>query len=153
MKLVGKDIAVTGMLIMLAGVLAFGAGQAESAEIRIGQFDMERIYNSYPGMQAFQMEIQSLQQDFQQAQEAGDQNRLMELQQDFQTKQEEFHAEFESDLNEATAAVGESENVHLIAAEVIYHADTAEVVDVSDAMIEEMNGEVEDTEPMFAPQP
>ena len=149
MKLVGKDVAVIGMCLILAGVLAFGAGQAESAEIRIGQLDMERIYNSYPGMQAFQAEIQGLQQDFQQAQEAGDQQRLMELQQEFQTKQDTFHSEFESDLNEATAAVGESENVHLIAAEVIYHADTAEVVDVSDAMIEEMNGE----EVQALPQP
>lgn len=149
MKLVGKDVAVIGMFLVLAGVLVFGAGQAESAEIRIGQLDIERIYNSYPGMQTFQAEIQGLQQDFQEAQEAGDQNKLMELQQEFQTKQDEFHAEFESDLSEATAAVGESENVHLIAAEVIYHADTAEVVDVSDAMIEEMNGE----EVQALPQP
>ncbi len=151
MKLAGKDFAVIGMFLIMTGVLAFGAGQAESAEIRIGQLDMERIYNSYPGMQAFQVEIQGLQQDFQQAQEAGDQNKLMELQQEFQAKQDEFHTEFESDLNEATAAVGERKDVHLIVAEVIYHADTAEVLDVSEAMIEEMNGE--EPEPMLAPQP
>jgi Skp family chaperone for outer membrane proteins len=151
MKLAGKDVRVMWMFLLLAGVLAFGACQAETAEIRIGQLDMERVYNSYPGIQTFQAEMQNLQTEFQQAQEAGDQNKLMELQQQFQTKQDEFHAEFKSDLNEATAAVGEREDVHLIVAEVIYHADNAEVVDVSEAMIEEINGE--EPEPVFAPQP
>ena len=153
MKLAGKYVAVIGIFLMLAGVLALGAGRVESAEIRIGQLDMERVYNSYPGMRTFQSEMQSLQMEFQQAQEAGDQNKLMELQQEFQAKQDTFHREFESDLREATAAVGGRENVDLIVAEVIYHTDAAETVDVSAAMIEEMNGDAGEPAPVLAPQP
>ena len=72
---------------------------------------------------------------------------------EFQSKQDAFHREFESGLREATAAVGGRENVDLIVAEVIYHTDAAETVDVSAAMIEEMNGEAGETAPLHAPQP
>ncbi len=134
-----KLAAIAGICIMLGGLYGCEDVEAQAARARIGQVDVERVYNEYHGMPGFQAEMQGIQQEFQQAQEAGNQQKLMELQQEFQLKQESFHAEFESSMADATEAVSGEAGVDLVVAEVIYHGDDVEVVDISGELIAEMN--------------
>ncbi len=134
-----KLAAIAGTCIMLGGLYGCEDAEAQAARIRIGQVDVERVYNEYHGMREFQAGMLDIQQEFQQAQEAGDQQKLIELQQEFQLKQEAFHAEFESSLADATEAVSGEAGVDLVAAQVIYHGDDVDVVDISGELIAEMN--------------
>ena len=132
-----KSAAIAGILIIMAGLSGFNL--LHSAEtIMIGQAEMERVFNEYQGTKDFQEEIAGIQEDFQRAQQEGDQQKLMEIQQNFQIKQNQLIENFQAALKEASAPVSERMNVHIIVAEVLYHSDNAQIVDVSDELIEEM---------------
>ena len=132
-----KSAAIAGILIIMAGLSGFNL--LHSAEtILIGQAEMERVFNEYQGTKDFQEEIAGIQEDFQRAQQEGDQQKLMEIQQNFQIMQNQLIENFQAAIKEASAPVSERMNVHIIVAEVLYHSDSAQIVDVSDELIEEM---------------
>ncbi len=137
MKLM-KSAAIAGILIIMAGLSGFSALEAGET-VMIGLADMERVFHEYSGTKAFQEEISGIEEDFQRAQQEGDQQKLMEIQQNFQIKQSRLIENFQAAIQEAASPVSERMNVHIIVAEVLYHSDKAEIVDVSDELIEEMN--------------
>ncbi len=132
-----KSAAIAGILLIAAGFSGFAAAQSAQAVI-IGQADMERVFGQYRPVQDFQAEIEKVQEDFQKAQEEGNQQKLMEIQQDFQIKQNMLMQTFQKDLRKASAAVSGKMNLHVIAVEILYHSDAAEVADVTDELIENM---------------
>ncbi len=147
-----KSVYRAGAFLVLAAICAFGSPQA-AAETGVGQIDIQRVYNEYHGMMEFEADMHEIQREFQEAQEAGDQARLMELQQEFQARQEEFHREFEASLIEATEKITEETNLEIVVAEVIYHKPGAEIVDVSEELIEAMNEGAPEHEEEAAPVP
>ncbi len=137
MKLM-KSAAIAGVLIIMAGLFGFNSLHSRET-FMIGRADMERVFNEYSGTKAFQEEISGLEEDFQRAQQEGDQQKLMEIHQNFQIKQSMLIENFQAAIQEAAASVSERMNVHIIVAEVLYHSDQAEIVDVSEELIEKMN--------------
>ncbi len=132
-----RTAAIAGALIITAVLFGFNILQAGEA-VMIGQADMERVFNECQGTKDFQEEVAGIQQEFQEAQQAGDQQKLMEIQQNFQIKQNQLIQNFQNALEEASGPVSEKANVHIIVAEVLYHSDSAEIVDISDELIEQM---------------
>ncbi len=132
-----KSAAIAGILLIAAGFSGFAAAQS-ARTVTIGQADMEEVFGQYRPVQDFQAEIEKVQEDFRKAQEEGNQQRLMEIQQDFQIKQNMLMQTFQEDLRKASAAVSGKMNLHVIAVEILYHSDAAEVADVTDELIEHM---------------
>ncbi len=132
-----KSAAIAGILLIAAGFSGFAAAQSTQT-VTIGQADMEKVFGQYRPVQDFQAEIEKVQEDFQKAQEEGNQQKLMEIQQDFQIKQNMLMQTFQEDLRKASAAVSGKMNLHVIAVEILYHSDEAEVTDITDELIEHM---------------
>lgn len=132
-----RTAAIAGALIIMAVLFGFNILQAGEA-VMIGQADMGRVFNEYQGTKDFQEEMAGIEQEFQEAQQDGDQQKLMEIQQNFQIKQNRLIQNFQNALEKASGPVSEKANVHIIVAEVLYHSDSAEIVDVSAELIEQM---------------
>lgn len=144
--LFGKAAVLAVICLAAAGV--HGPRFAESSEFkaRVGQVDMEKVYRGYHGTLEFQAEVREIQRKFQEAQEAGEHEKLMELQRGFQEKQEAFHRKFESRMTRATAEMGDEAGVDMIVAEVIFKSDDIEVVDVSGDLVSRMNEDAPEPE-------
>jgi len=132
-------IALFSAALALAGAAATqDAEQAEQtdAERRVGVVQVQQLYESYPGTERFNQQVQAIQQEFAQAQQAGDQQRLQELQGRYAQLQQELSANFQSDLREASRTLAQERQVKLIVSEVIYQDDGFEEVDLTGDMIE-----------------
>ena len=105
----------------------------------IGQVDMEKVFNEYRDTKDLQAEIGKINEDLKKAQQEGDGQKLSELQQDFQVRQSQLVEKFHSEIEKASASVSERMDLNIVVAEILYTTDKAEVVDVSDELIKEMN--------------
>jgi Skp family chaperone for outer membrane proteins len=135
MKLIKS--AVISVILILA---AAGFTPAEEAElVTIGQADMEKVFSEYQGTKDFQEKIGKMQENLQKAQQEEDREKLMEIQKDFQEGQNQLIRSFQEALENASAPVSKKMNLNIIVAEVLYHSDKVEILDVSDELIKEMN--------------
>ncbi len=105
----------------------------------VGQVDLEKVFNEYSGTKDFNEGIGEVQENLQNAQKEGDQQKIKEIQQDFQTKRSQLVETFYSEVEKASPRISEKMDVELIVAEVLYKTDKADVADVSDELIKEMN--------------
>ncbi len=105
----------------------------------VGQVDLEKVFNEYSGTKDFNEGINEVQENLQNAQKEGDQQKIKEIQQDFQTKRSQLIETFYAEIEKASSRISERMNVEVVAAEVLYNTDKADVVDVSDELIKEMN--------------
>ncbi len=105
----------------------------------IGQVDMEKVFNEYRDTKDLQAEIGKINEGLKKAQKEGDRQKLGEIQQDFQARRSQLVKKFHSEIEKASASVSERMNLNIVVAEVLYNTDKAEVVDVSNELIKEMN--------------
>ncbi len=133
-----RTAAVAAVFLIMAGLFGFSTLQSQET-VTIGTADMERVFSEYQGTKDFEAEMEKIQQDFQTAQQEGNQQRLMEIQQEFQIKQGQLIQNFHEAIEKASAPVSEKTGVQIIVAEVLYRTEAASVIDVSEELIAEMN--------------
>ncbi len=104
----------------------------------IGKVDLERVFQAYQGTIELKGDLKSIQEEFQQAQKNGDQPKVAESQQKFRSLQEDNIRNFQEDIGRAAAEVSKNNDIPVITADVLYKADKAEVVDVTEKVIEKI---------------
>ncbi len=132
--------------IILLILLGFGCGENRQAEgpgraagmnssIKIGRVDMEKLFQSYAKTEEFYKRAEDIQRKFEELEE-DDFEKMMQLQGEFQFIQMELFQSFQDDVEETAKTVAENMNLDLIAVEVLYHPEKAEIIDATDAFME-----------------
>lgn len=148
MKLRNKALITT--TILGSGLLLAGAAQLNSQEgvqdaqpqksaTQIGIIQSDLIIQEYKGVEDFQEQSLTLQQDFAQAQQQGDQQKMQAIQEQFAQMQAQFQQQFDNDLKEAARKVAEDKELDFIVSEVIYQSDKVTEVDLTADLIETIN--------------
>jgi len=153
-----RATTIAGALTLagVAGLVALSSQNTDAREIRnsaqnadaprLGVVDLNQAYSAYPGQQRFNQEMQKLQQEFAQAQQTGNRQKLTELQQRAQQMQQDLATKFESDINKVARQVAKNNNVEILVSDVIYQADAVTEVDLTDEIVDAMNGDAGDGE-------
>ncbi len=105
----------------------------------VGQVDLEKVFSEYSGTKDFNEGIGKVQEDLQNAQQEGDRQKADEIQKDFQANRSQLIEDFHAEIQKASSRISERMDVELVVAEVLYSTDKAEVVDISDELIKEIN--------------
>lgn len=132
--------------IILLTLLTFGCGENRQAAdpggaaemnpaIRIGRVDMEKLFQSYVKTEEFYKRAEDIQRKFEELEEDDFEN-MMQLQGEFQFIQMELFQSFQDDTEETAKTVIETMNLDLIAGEVLYHSEKAEIIDATNAFME-----------------
>lgn len=119
------------------------------ATFRVGTYDPQQVFNAYPGREQMMNQITEIQGEMQQAQEQQDEQRLIELQQQMQQQRDEAIEQFQLDVERTLPTVADEAQLHLIAIDVVYTRDGVEREDITHAVIEELGGDPEPTQPQF----
>ena len=114
---------------------AAGVGTGANDSIRIGHVDMELLFQSYAKTGEFYRRAEDIQLKFEELEE-DDFEQMMQLQGEFQFLQMELFQSFQDDVEETAKTVSESMGLDVIAVEVLYRSEKAEIIDVTHAFIE-----------------
>ncbi len=131
-------IALFSAALVLTGAAAMQDAQSDEQN-RVGIVQVQEVFDAYPGLDDFNRQVQPLQQEFAQAQQAGDQERLQELQARYAQMQQELNAKFESHLKEASREIAKEREVKLIVSEVIYQENGFEEVELTGDLVDVIN--------------
>lgn len=123
-----------------AAALLVGA-PVQAADIRLGVYDLEQVYQNYPGTEGLEQDMQAIQREAQSAQQEQNQQRLQELQQEAQELQQETLQRFQADVENASSQVAEDNNVAAIVVEVVHYGDDVELVDLTREVIDQLSNE------------
>lgn len=141
-------VAIAALGLSVATTQGWAQDEAE-AEISVGTYDPEQVFNAYPDRQEMMDQITELQGQMQQAQQQQDQERMMQLQQQAQQYQTEAIEKFQGDVEAALPGVAEAHGLDLVAIEVSWSRDGVGTEDVTTELIEELGGDPEPAEPQF----
>lgn len=152
---VTRLLAGAGALALLAGSAAFALSTSpeqqassyatafdenEKAELHVGIYDPQRAFQSYHGFHEFNSKMQELQREQAEAQQQGDQQRVMEIQNEMQQRQNETVQQFYSDVEGAIPDVAVKQDIRIVAMEVVWVApDMDAPIDITADLIESMN--------------
>lgn len=145
-----RNKALITTTILGSGLLLAGAAQvnsqegvqearAQNASTQIGIIQSDLIIQEYKGVEDFQEQSLTLQQDFAQAQQQGDQQKMQQIQDQFAQMQAQFQQQFDNDLKEAARKVARDKELDFIVSEVIYQSDKVTEVDLTADLIETIN--------------
>lgn len=146
-------IATAAAVAVVALAVASSQGWAQAgageAEIKVGTYNPEQVFNAYPERERMMQQMQELQGQMQQAQQEQDQQRMMELQQQAQQQQTQAIEQFQADVEAALPNVADEAELDLVAVEVTWVRDGVESQDITTEVIEELGGEAEAAQPQF----
>jgi len=145
-----SGLALGAGALLVAGVAAYQSSAqqgrneiANGAAAQVGVVALDRVFESYPGTQKFNQQAQTLQQQFAQAQQQGDQQRVMEIQNEFTQLRVKLDESFQRDLKDTAKSLAKEMDLKLIAANVVYQADDVEQVDLTPDMIAAISDDAE----------
>lgn len=118
------------------------AARDEADGLRVGTYNPQMAFTRYHGMEAYNEFLASLEEEAMQAQQSGDQQKLIELQQRVQRRQNEIVEAFEAELDEALPRVAKDAGVRLIVVDVAFKDDTIRETDLTQQIIELVNADV-----------
>lgn len=157
MKLNRKAIVITS--VCGSGLALAGAAQmntenrvAQDDKTQVGVVQSDLVFQSYQGAADYQQQSQTLQQEFGEAQQQGDQQKMQEIQSRYAQMQMDLQQKFDNDLKKAAEKVADNKEVDFIVTEVIYQTDKVTEVDLTNDLIEEMNGGEDAQQPQGWPQ-
>lgn len=152
-RLPGAAVVVTALLALAvidAGPRSWAQAEpGADATFRVGTYDPQQVFNAYPGRERMMNQITELQGEMQQAQQEEDEQRLIELQQQMQQQRDEAIEQFQVDVERTLPTVADEAELHLVAIDVVYTRDGVEREDITHAVIEELGGDPEPTQPQF----
>jgi len=138
MARVGTVAAVALATVVLGGwVVRSSHAQMDQADaaMAVGVYQPQAVFNEHPVREEMIGELERVQLQMQQAQQAGDTQRIMELQSQMEQKQQEVVERFQQDLNRVMPRVAEEAGVKVVAVQVAYVADDVQTKDVTQQVI------------------
>ncbi len=146
-------VAIAAVTFLWAGQPEARADQQAQGITRVGTFDIEQVFQTYPGREDMMEAQQEAQPQMAEAQQEGDHQKMQEIQQQLQQKQQEVIDTFHDDVEAELPDIADDANVQVIAVEVEWTADGIDTTDVTDDVVEALGGEVVEEEPMLPPMP
>ncbi len=116
----------------------------DGEKLSIGTYEPQQVFDNYHRTVDFFEYLEEIQAEAMQAQQAGDQDRLMELEAQFQQRQQDLMERFEAAVERTMPAIAESEKVKLIALEVVYASDEIEQRDLTTEILTKLNENADD---------
>jgi Skp family chaperone for outer membrane proteins len=141
-------------MVLVAMVAGFGAaaraqgaeGKAEPGRLRVGVFDSRAVAVAYAGSEGFNQRIKRLMEEKRQAEAAGDQERVKRLEAEGKAQQAQLHqqgfgtasvANILETIKDQLPTIAREAGVDVIVSkwDVVYQTPSAELVDVTEAML------------------
>ena len=143
MKLLRKSVLP---LALLLAVFSHGCGEtqhgappqqrtAETASLRVGHVDMERLFQSYTKTESFYEKAEEIQMKFQELGEE-DFEQMMSLQIEFQALQSELFQGFQADVEQTAEELAGKMHLDMVAVEILHQSENAELIDVTSFFLE-----------------
>lgn len=139
-------LAAGAALVAAVGIaagLTLAPDHHENGKLAIGTYEPQQVFDNYHRTVDFFEYLEEIQAEAMQAQQAGDQDRLMELEAQFQQRQQDLMEHFEAAVERTMPAIAESEEVKLIALEVVYASDEIEQRDLTTEILTKLNEDSE----------
>jgi hypothetical protein len=152
-------VAVAGGLLVSAGVNAqTDAPSTQPADkLVVGTYDPMQAFQAYPGRTELEQKARTAQSDARQAQQEGDQQKMMQISRQFQADRQRIIEQFQSDVDGAMPAVAKQQGVQVVVVQVVYTAPNVETRDVTQAVVKQIEqtttrpSEAEQTSPPAMP--
>ncbi|TVQ53663.1 MAG: hypothetical protein EA377_07575 [Phycisphaerales bacterium] len=109
------------------------------SKMTIGTYEPQQVFDNYHRTVEFFEYLEQIQAEAMEAQQAGDQDRLMELEMQFQQRQQELMERFEAAVERTMPSVASDQNVKLIALEIVYSADDIDEKDLTTEILDKLN--------------
>lgn len=145
-------VAVAALAMTLVSQPDARADQHGGGVTQVGTYDLEQVFQTYPGRQELMEAFQEAQPQMAEAQQEGNHQRMQQIQQQLQQKQQEVIDKFYEDVEEQLPGIAEAANVQVVALEVAWTAEGIDTLDLTGQVVEALGGEVEE-EPMLPPMP
>ncbi len=138
MARVGTVAAVALATAVFGGwVLRSSHAQTDQADavMAVGVYQPQAVFNEHPVREEMIGELERVQLQMQQAQQAGDTQRIMELQSEMEQKQQRVIERFQQDMDQVMPRVAEQAGVKVVAVQIAYVADDVQTKDVTRQVI------------------
>ncbi|TVQ59236.1 MAG: hypothetical protein EA379_11495 [Phycisphaerales bacterium] len=144
----GVVVGVVGASLIGVGGMAFAQTQRaqpveRDAQVRVGTYTPQTAFSQYRGADAINERAERLQIEMQEAQQGGDQQRMMELQsemQQLQMAQQQIVERFFAEVERAVPEVAREAGVSVFAVEIVYTAaELGEPMDLTPQVVERIN--------------
>ncbi len=130
------SLAVVAIAVAFILTINLNAQVNEPASsLQVGIYSPQVVFEQSPG-QAKLMEIRnSIQAEMEQAQAAGDSQKMQQLQQKFEQQRARAIDEFQRDMDEVLPSVARVAGVDVVALEVVYTGENVGTKDITDSII------------------
>lgn len=125
----------------------------DEARIQVGTYDLQYVFRGYPVDEQATEQLSQARNVMLQAHQEGDQQAMMQAQQQMQQHRQQIIQQFEQAVEQALPEVVEQTGVDLVALRVVYQDEDVRTVDIGDALIEAMGGELPEPQPQMTPAP
>lgn len=115
----------------------------EEAAIAVGTYQQEAAFQNYHRTEELMAFAQELEAEAMEAQQAGDQQKLMDLQAQMQQRQNATIESFFNDIERILPDLARQQNVQVVAVEIQYLAPDIESKDITDLLVEQLNADVQ----------
>ncbi len=152
-----RFLAVVGVVAIAALAITLvqpdaRADQHAEGITQVGTYNIEQVFQTYPGRQELMEAFQEAQPQMAEAQQEGDHQKMQQIQEQLQQKQQEVIDKFHDDVEEQLPGIAGEANVQVVALEIAWAAEGIDTVDLTEQVVEALGGEVEE-EPMLPPMP
>lgn len=132
-------IRFKAVAVILASAVLLASVPLHAADMRLGVYNLQQVYENYPGLEGLEQDMQAIQREAQSAQQQQDQQRLQQLQREAQELQQETMQRFQAEVEEVSSGLAEDHNVDAIVVEVVHYRDNVELVDLTREVIGKLN--------------
>lgn len=103
--------------------------------VRVGTYNPQAAFEAHPAQEELMEAFNQVQTQMMQAQEAGDQQQMQQLQQGYEQKRNQIVERFQREVNEVLPVVAEAAGIKVVALQVVYSADDAQVRDLTPHLV------------------
>ncbi len=135
-------LAAGAALVAAVGIaagLTLAPDHHGEGKMTIGTYEPQQVFDNYHRTVEFFEYLEQIQAEAMEAQQTGDQDRLMELEMQFQQRQQELMERFEAAVERTMPTVASDQNVQLIALEIVYSSDEIDEKDLTTEILEKLN--------------
>ena len=144
----GVAVGAVAAAMIGAGGLAVAQMDRDNDRVRVGTYTPQTAFSQYHQAEGLQRRAQEIQLAMQEAQEQGDQQRMIELQaemQQMQMAQQQVVERFLDDVEKAVPEIAREAGVSVFAVEIVYTSDeVGEPVDLTRELVEHINNNADE---------
>ncbi len=129
-------LVITGLVlgaVVLIGPQTEAQAQQQAVDpaMKVGVYDQQALFDEYPGSEELMQYYQQIQPQMQEAQQAGDQQKMQQLQQATEQKRKEVIANFQNAVKQALPEVASNVGIKVVAIQVVYAADDVQTTNLT----------------------